>query len=91
MTTSVACRKCGAAIEPADGPGRPKTFCSVGCRRAAEREIRRLDRALESVEDRLRYVRINGSHEPAARRYEAERVRLEHRLRELLADGGDGS
>jgi len=32
--------------------------------------------------------RINGAHEPALSRHEAERVRLEVRLRELLDDDG---
>lgn len=84
--TAAVCRKCSAPVERGDGPGRPRVYCSVACRRSAEREIRRLDRQIEAAEDRLYWCRINGAHEPALSRHEAERVRLEVRLRELLDD-----
>jgi len=83
MSTLTRCRKCSAPIEGTGKPGRPRSYCSVGCRRAAEREIRRADRAIEAMEERARWARINNFD---AKQYEAERVRLEARLRDLLDD-----
>jgi len=48
MATS-ACRVCGLAT-PKPLTGRPRVYCSTGSRRAAEYDIRRLSRRLESVE-----------------------------------------
>src|SRR5687768_17907774 len=53
------CRKCGAELPEAAGPGRPRSYCSVGCRRAAELEVRRLQRALENTEDMIRQCRLD--------------------------------
>ena len=85
------CPKCGSALprrEP--GPGRPSRYCSVGCRRSAEFEIRRIDRAIEKVEDRLRLIRTSDMPEVGRReglaKYEAELAQLEARFRELLDD-----
>lgn len=87
MSTLTRCRKCSAPLEGRTGkPGRPRSYCSVGCRRSAEREIRRADRAIEQMEERARWARINGGRAPALARFESERVRLEERLRELLGD-----
>ncbi len=80
------CRKCGDPVEQTGGRGRPRTYCSTGCRRAAEREIRRADRAVELVEEQLRWRRINGVRKTTLARFESERVRLEERLRLLLDD-----
>lgn len=77
------CRKCQAPIEATGKPGRPRSYCSVGCRRASEYEIRRADRAVESMEERARWARINNFE---AKQYDAERLRLEARLRLLLDD-----
>ena len=43
------CKKCGNAMEPPE-TGRPPTFCSVACRRAAEYERTRINRHLERLE-----------------------------------------
>jgi hypothetical protein len=43
------CRRCaGPLVTPRTG--RPPTFCSTACRRAAEYEVRRLSRRLERLE-----------------------------------------
>ena len=79
----MTCIKCGHEIPPHAGPGRPRRYCSTGCRRAMEYELRRLQRALENVEERQRWDRINRQENPAL---EQERRRVESRLRELLDD-----
>ena len=80
------CRKCGDPVEQTGGRGRPRSYCSVGCRRAAEREIRRADRAIQQMEDALRWARINNADRASLAKYETERVRLEERLAVLLDD-----
>ncbi len=88
-----ACPKCGAPIPDAGGPGRPKIFCSTGCRRLAEYEIRRLNETIGKLEDSARSLR-----NPATLHLEsdalhldflaAEIARAEARLRALItADG----
>jgi hypothetical protein len=71
------------------GVGRPRAYCSEGCRRAAEYELRRVERAIEKVEAELAWCRINSNArtDPQVPKYEAERVRLESRLSELLTAG----
>ncbi len=51
MTSTASCRKCGTPL-PEPSIGRPRTFCGVGCRRAAEREVRRLDNSIAELEGR---------------------------------------
>lgn len=83
-----ACAKCGRPVV-SSGVGRPRAYCSEGCRRAAEYELRRVERALEKVEAELTWCRINSNPrtDPQVPKYEAERVRLESRLSELLTAG----
>ncbi len=50
--------RCGKLLEQPAGAGRPSTYCSVGCRRAAEYEIRRLDKLLARFEGRLSDLRL---------------------------------
>ncbi len=97
MTASPCCVRCGAGLSGRDGRRRPK-FCSVGCRRTAEYEVRRLVRRLERVDDRLaelREVRAGVIYGFSLRReradadaahFEAERRRAEDRLAELLGE-----
>lgn len=54
MVEKRACLKCGATLAPAEGPGRPSTYCGEACRRLAEFELRRLDRRLAKYEAELR-------------------------------------
>ena len=52
MTEKVAqrqCRYCNRELHEAK-IGRPRDYCSVGCRRAAEYEIPRVSRRLEELE-----------------------------------------
>ncbi len=89
---------------PPSATGRPPTYCSVGCRRTAEYELRRLDRRLGSLEvqrdtiqvrlDRYAVMPPQGTAVVATEglalaSVEAAIVRATDRLRELLA-GGDG-
>ena len=79
------CIKCGKPLE-AVATGRPKTYCSVGCRRAAEREIGRLNARLDQLENMALSARL-GRGMPTAgevERINAEITRAEQRLRELL-------
>jgi hypothetical protein len=48
----LTCRQCGTALTKPP-TGRPPRWCSVGCRRAAEYEIRRISRHLEQLEERV--------------------------------------
>ncbi|KPC79535.1 hypothetical protein ADK82_25745 [Streptomyces sp. NRRL S-4] len=71
------------------GPGRPSSYCSNACRRAAEYELRRIQRALEGVEEQIRACRFGWNGRSMQRDYpkfEEERQRLEARLLELLDD-----
>lgn len=43
------CPVCSQPVQDT-GIGRPRTFCSPGCRRTAEAEVRRLDRRLAALE-----------------------------------------
>jgi hypothetical protein len=54
------CRNCSGKLPAAaaGSRGRPRTFCSVACRRAAEFEIRRINARLGSLEDRLSESRL---------------------------------
>jgi hypothetical protein len=95
------CRKCGAALAGRAGAGRPASYCSKGCRRAAEYELRRVQDALAAVEKRAMEHREHvalaphfglnccGRGEAVVRHLEwleEERVRLEQRMRVLLDD-----
>ena len=90
------CRKCGTPLaKPATG--RPPRYCSTGCRRAAEYEIRRLNRHLERLESdretlanyRTRYRDLLGR---THRQQVADTVQAiagaEARLKKLLDDDG---
>jgi hypothetical protein len=88
---TLACRKCGGPVPAQAGPGRPAAYCSKGCRRAREYELRRLERALFDVEEQIRACRFgwNGRTSRDEPKFEAERVRLEDRLRVLLDEPED--
>jgi hypothetical protein len=95
------CRKCGrAVVSPATG--RPRVWCSDGCRRAADYEVRRIVRRLERLEDALPTWRTavdrgrhprGGSLKYARERLadlDGERIACEQRLALLLDGEGDG-
>lgn len=90
------CIKCGAPLAQPD-TGRPKTYCSTVCRRAAEFEIRRIVRRIETMELALRNARADrsGIRDLSGRTSEQYADVLsghiaedEGRLRELLAAAG---
>ena len=71
------CLKCRKPLNPS-GVGRPRSYCSTGCRRAAGHELRHIQRHLEKLE-RQRAAPLLA--------YLADRAitELEARLRTLLA------
>jgi hypothetical protein len=80
------CPRCSRAIPASEGAGRPATYCSPGCRRAAEYEIRRINDRLDHLEQRfsaLRFTihRTGWEDDPAL--LEAEIARQRARLAEL--------
>jgi hypothetical protein len=95
------CRKCGRDLAAREGAGRPAVYCSVGCRRAAEYELRRAQDALAAAEKDIRAHREHvaleshygmaccGRGEAVVRHLDwlnDERVRQEARMRTLLDD-----
>ncbi len=91
MTTATSCRKCGTPL-PERTIGRPRTYCGVGCRRTAEREVRRLDNLIAALEGRQLSHREsvafgNGRpeyHEAKIAHIRTEIATAEARMRELL-------
>jgi hypothetical protein len=90
------CVKCGTDLEQ-PATGRPKIYCSVGCRRAAEFEIRRISKAIEATEADIRLyegdlaLNSEGYGNPAYKRKALRHARkqleaLERRFRTLLSD-----
>ena len=98
MTTTARCRKCGTPLPP-PSTGRPRAFCGVGCRRAAEREVRRLDNAIGALEGRQLSHRESAAfgtgtaahHEAKIEHLRAEIALAEQRMRELLDTGDDNA
>ncbi len=96
MTTATSCRKCGTPL-PERTIGRPRAFCGVGCRRAAEREVRRLDNTIAALEGRqLSHQESVAFGNGTAAYNEAKIAHLqvaiataEERMRELLETGDD--
>lgn len=85
-----SCLKCGGPLPAPAGTGRPRRFCSTGCRRGAEYELRRLQRHLERLEERLGNERLwrNGTAwKQRVRDLEAAIAAAEGRLKCLLTIG----
>lgn len=91
----MTCLKCGDPLPVQDGPGRPRTYCSEGCRRAAEYELRRLERRITNVEGSVTFWRrrvdgvdyFGGDPKVAEKHlswWRDELERLEGRLAEIL-------
>ena len=81
----VECLKCGAALEPR-ATGRPPTYCGPVCRRAAEFELRRLQRRLEVAEREVKDARetVEFSNYGGSPAYRRKRLRYaEQHLAEL--------
>jgi hypothetical protein len=101
---TMTCRKCGVGLPTRSGPGRPAVYCSRGCQRAAEYELRRAQDAVASVEKNIRVHRewlatqpfyglgCCGKAEAVTRQLDwldGERQRLEGRMKVLLDDPED--
>ena len=89
MTTT--CKVCGAELLEPKATGRPPTYCSTGCRRAAEYDVRRCNDVITQLEGRARYLRDPGRIQDANEAAEAEFLATEigearRRLSELLND-----
>jgi hypothetical protein len=84
------CLTCRAPLERPARPaaGRPPRYCSTACRRAAEYELRRLQRFLERLELRAAIARAEDDYWLAPR-YRREVRKAERRLLELLAAQDD--
>jgi len=80
------CVKCGKEIEGQTTTGRPKDYCSTGCRRAAEYEKNRINSRMGKLEDLLSSARLGCGFDPASdvEKLKAEIAIYEERLRVLL-------
>ena len=92
------CPECGSPMPSAKSTGRPATYCTPVCRRAAEFSLRRaqvlLTRAQRAEQDAGLAVATNGSYraeDDAARLtfWRSEVKRLRDEIRALLAGVGD--
>jgi|GEM_PF-2549145 len=92
------CPECGSPMPAAKGTGRPATYCTPVCRRAAEFALRRaqvlLTRAQRAEQDAALHVATGGSYraeDDAARLtfWRSEVTRLRGEIRALLAGAGD--
>ncbi|RTL08574.1 MAG: hypothetical protein EKK62_06895 [Acidimicrobiia bacterium] len=88
------CAKCGTALAPYAGTGRPSAYCGEVCRRLAEYEIKRIDRRLAAYELERRELKAEGpdpfDDDARQRRLRALRkwtATDERRLRELVGSG----
>lgn len=83
------CLKCGLTIEEQATTGRPKAYCSVGCRRSAEHEVRRINSLLQKLETDLSNAILGRVWADQVSKIEAEILRQEARLRNLLDAAGE--
>ncbi len=51
MSEKFGCRYCGAKLPQSEAPGRPSSYCSAGCGRAAQSERQRIGRHLLRLEE----------------------------------------
>ena len=92
-----SCLSCGVDLPPrSSGPGRPALYCSTGCRKQAELEIRRLEKHIDHAEQEIQWWQRAGMGQEFAPAdcvdvpgqlawWLDERERLRARQRELLA------
>jgi len=90
------CPECGSLMPSAKSTGRPPTYCTPVCRRAAEFALRRvlLTRAQRAEQDAALAVATGGSYRAAddADRltfWRSEVKRLRDEIRSLIAGVGD--
>lgn len=87
------CVMCQTVIEDVAKTGRPKQYCSIACRRMAEREIRRIEKRIGELEEDLMRFRClspgtnlcDGRVEQVIDRHEEELKRQNDRFRLLLS------
>lgn len=92
-----ACAICSKPVESNAKTGRPKDYCSVVCRRMAEREILRIEKRIGELEHDLMGCRRfpantmlgEGRAGEVIIRIEAELKRQNDRFRLLLTASGD--
>jgi sugar-specific transcriptional regulator TrmB len=79
VDTDNRCAKCGRELEELADTGRPKRYCGTPCRRAAEYELRRIQRQLEALEEQERHYRREC--DPATARWggQPEVMRAQHK------------
>ena len=84
---ALVCRTCKAPITPVKA-SRPPSYCSVGCRRMAHHEIRRINKTISRLQDSAAYYSFTGRVLPddaaQAEFIAAELVKARKRLQELL-------
>jgi hypothetical protein len=78
------CLICGADLPPQDN-GRPRRYCSTGCKRASEYERRRLQAQLDVLERYQRNLRVMGTERRQQQRIQEEIRQAQARLVALLA------
>lgn len=93
------CPECGSLMPSAKSTGRPATYCTPVCRRAAEFALRRaqvlLTRAQRAEQDAALAVATGSNYQAAdnASRlafWRSEVQRLRDEIRSLIAGAGDG-
>src|SRR5262245_30166866 len=89
MNAETCCSICGGDLPAAKPTGRPKSYCSAPCRRAAEYEVARIDRELAHVLRLETWLLTKGTEEDAGfyDRLCKREQRLEGRLLALLGGG----
>ncbi len=93
------CVMCGGELPEPASTGRPRSYCSMPCKRAAEYELRRAQSLLLSAErsearERSLALGVDHSwkgqrHKDAAKFWAGEVERLQGRLVVLLSGAGD--
>lgn len=80
------CIKCGSPVVDTTATGRPKYYCSMACRRAAEHQIGRINRLLGKLEEQASNARLGcGYPTPEHIQLLADEIAMqEARLRALL-------
>jgi hypothetical protein len=92
------CVICKQPFESTAKTGRPKEYCSVACRRMAEREILRIEKRISVLEEKLMELRCmspdtwlaGGRAHEIIVRYEIELKSQNDRFRLLLSGADDG-
>ena len=61
MDPDSKCPKCGTPLEPpGSSGGRPRRWCSPGCQRSGESEMRRIHSVLRDLGSKKSFAQVNG-------------------------------